>query len=93
VRRQLLADGLVVIQDADLAADELRHTDRESVGARARIIEGAAWLGLRLDTAANPRGPGIVSAADSAVAALVLRTGEEAVIAGHTARLTGVGVG
>ena len=60
---------------------------------RARIIEGAAWLGLRLDTAANLRGPGVVSAADSAVAALVLRTGEEAVIAGHTARLTGVGVG
>ena len=60
---------------------------------RARIIEGAAWLGLRLDAAANLRGPGLVSTADSAVAALVLRTGEEAVIAGHTARLTGVGVG
>ena len=60
---------------------------------RARIIEGAAWLGLRLDTAANLRGPGVVSAADSAAAALVLRTGEEAVIAGHTARLTGGGVG
>jgi acetate kinase len=60
---------------------------------RARIVEGAAWLGLRLDAAANLRGPGVVSTADSAVAALVLRTGEEAVIAGHTARLTGVGVG
>jgi len=58
---------------------------------RARIVEGAAWLGLRLDAAANLRAPGVVNTADSAVAALVLRTGEEAVIAGHTAQLTGVG--
>jgi acetate kinase len=58
---------------------------------RARLLDGARWLGLRLDAEANlQRAPGRISAVDSSVQALVLRTGEEAVIAGHTARLTGV---
>ena len=58
---------------------------------RARLLDGARWLGLRLDAGANlQRAPGRISTVDSSVQALVLRTGEEAVIAGHTARLTGV---
>ena len=58
---------------------------------RARLLDGARWLGLRLDAEANlQRPPGRISTVDSNVQALVLRTGEEAVIAGHTARLTGV---
>ncbi|MEI6028064.1 MAG: acetate/propionate family kinase [Betaproteobacteria bacterium] len=58
---------------------------------RARLVDGARWLGLRLDAEANlQRAPGRISTVDSSVQALVLRTGEEAVIAGHTARLTGV---
>ena len=58
---------------------------------RARLVDGARWLGLRLDAEANlQRPPGRISTVDSNVQALVLRTGEEAVIAGHTARLTGV---
>jgi len=57
---------------------------------RARIVEGARWLGLRLDADANRRVPGVITTADSPVQALVLRTGEEAVIAGHTARLAGL---
>jgi acetate kinase len=58
---------------------------------RARLLDGARWLGLRLDDEANlQRAPGRISTVDSSVQALVLRTGEEAVIAGHTARLTGV---
>jgi acetate kinase len=56
---------------------------------RARIVEGARWLGLRLDADANRRVPGVITTADSPAQALVLRTGEEAVIAGHTGRLTG----
>ena len=54
---------------------------------RARVIEGAAWMGLALDSAANGSGRGLVSAAHSAVQIRVLRTNEEAVIAGHTARI------
>ena len=58
---------------------------------RARLLDGARWLGLRLDAEANlQRAPGRISTVDSSVQALVMRTGEEAVIAGHTARLTGV---
>jgi acetate kinase len=65
-----------------------------SAGLRARIVQGARWLGLQLDDEANhlgPRGPGRITTDDSPVQALVLRTNEEAVIARHTARLTGVG--
>jgi acetate kinase len=61
-----------------------------AVALRARIIEGAAWLGLRLDEKANAQGPGRISAADSPVRALALRTNEEAVIAQHTARWVGL---
>ncbi len=54
---------------------------------RARIMGGAGWLGLRLDTEANARGDSTISAPNSGVAVQVLRTNEEAVIARHTARL------
>ena len=55
---------------------------------RARVIEGAAWLGLKLDQQANAaKAPGRISADGSAVAAWVLRTDEERVIARHTAAL------
>jgi len=54
---------------------------------REHIVEGAAWLGLRLDPEANARGPGTITIQGSPVQALVMKTNEEAVIAGHTARL------
>ena len=54
---------------------------------RARIVEGAAWLGLKLDTQANRRGHGVISASDSAVTVQVLHTNEESVLARHTARV------
>ncbi|MFT3819996.1 MAG: acetate/propionate family kinase [Rubrivivax sp.] len=58
---------------------------------RAKVIEGAAWLGLRLDAQANAaKAPGRISAGGSAVAAWVLRTDEERVIARHTAALVPV---
>ncbi len=53
---------------------------------RERIVLGAAWLGMKLDAAANQRGVGRISATDSPVVVQVLRTNEEAVIARHTAR-------
>ncbi len=54
---------------------------------RARIVEGAGWMGMKLDTPANRRGSGFISSADSLVPVQVLHTDEEAVIARHTARL------
>ncbi len=50
---------------------------------RAGVVEGCAWLGARLDPAANARGTGAVSAADSAIAVRVIPTSEEAMIARH----------
>jgi acetate kinase len=50
---------------------------------RSRIVETAAWMGLRLDAAANAAGECRINAADSAVQLRVMRTNEEAVIARH----------
>ncbi len=55
---------------------------------RARVVDGAAWMGLALDADANTRVPGCITTAASAVSAWVLRTDEEGVIARHTAAVT-----
>ena len=54
---------------------------------RLRILDSARWLGLRPDPNANGRGAGCITVDGSPVKALVIRTNEEAIIAGHTARL------
>lgn len=56
---------------------------------RARICRRAAWLGLRLDEGANLTNGPRISAQDSSVAAWVVPTDEEAIIAQHTAELVG----
>jgi acetate kinase len=58
-----------------------------SAGLRARIAERLAWLGVRLDPAANAEGRTRISSADSAVAAFVIPTDEELMIAQHTLAL------
>ena len=57
---------------------------------RARIVEGTAWLGARLDSAANDRNTGQISTGDSAIRILVVPTDEERIIARHTQALTAV---
>ena len=54
---------------------------------RARVCHDAAWLGLALDAEANARGGPRISREDGPVAAWVVPTDEEAVIALHTRRL------
>ncbi|HEV3302149.1 MAG TPA: acetate/propionate family kinase [Planctomycetaceae bacterium] len=54
---------------------------------RARICRGSAWLGLELDEAANERGGPGIAQPDSPVAAWVIATDEERVIADHTRRI------
>lgn len=54
---------------------------------RARICRGAAWLGLRLDEAANLRGGPRISTPDSQVSAWVIPTDEERMIAEHTLKV------
>jgi acetate kinase len=54
---------------------------------RARICRGAAWLGLRLDEAANRAGGPRISTQDSKVSAWVIPTDEERMIAEHTLKV------
>jgi len=51
---------------------------------RARVCEGAAWLGVRIDAGANEAGATRIDAPDSAVAVRVIPADEEAVIAAQT---------
>ncbi|QUD86490.1 acetate/propionate family kinase [Phenylobacterium montanum] len=54
---------------------------------RRRVCERLAWLGARLDPAANASGQGPIQAKDSRIALWVVPTDEEAMIARHTADL------
>jgi acetate kinase len=64
-----------------------------SADVRARVCEGAGWLGLRLDPEANAEGQSRISRAESPVTAWVIPTNEELMIATHTRDiLTGRGV-
>jgi acetate kinase len=54
---------------------------------RARVCRDAAWLGLELDEAANANGGPRISTANSRVAAWVIPTNEELMIARHTRHL------
>jgi acetate kinase len=85
-----------VLRELVALAAALRGLDRivftggigeNAASLRARIVAGGAWLGWRLDAAANASASARVSAPDSSVDVLVLHTNEEAVIARHTARL------
>lgn len=58
-----------------------------SAAIRKMACEHAAWLGLTLDEAANAAGTGRISLPDSCVAAWVIPTDEELVIARQTASL------
>jgi acetate kinase len=54
---------------------------------RARVCRDAAWLGLELDAAANDAGGPRISRLGSRVAAWVIPTNEELMIAQHTRRV------
>src|SRR5262249_14321137 len=60
-----------------------------SAAIRARVCHDAAWLGLELDEAANGAGGPRISRPESRVAAWVIPTNEELMIAQHTRRLLG----
>jgi len=57
------------------------------MATRAEVAGGCAWLGLVLDETRNTRGAGRISSAQSAIAAWVVPTDEERMIACHTAEL------
>ena len=51
---------------------------------RERVCRDAAWLGIELDAEANATGGPRISTASSRVAAWVIPTNEELMIARHT---------
>jgi acetate kinase len=55
-----------------------------SASVRARIGDRIAWLGARLDAAANEAGKPLISTPDSRVPVYVVPTDEELMIARHT---------
>lgn len=59
------------------------------VKTRSEILEGCRWLGVRLDEARNAGGQQIISTEDSGIAALVVPTNEETMIARHTSSVLG----
>jgi acetate kinase len=54
---------------------------------RARVLEDAAWLGVKPNTRANAKGGPRISAARSRVSAWAIPTNEELMIARHTRRV------
>jgi acetate kinase len=58
-----------------------------AAAVRARVCRDAAWLGLELDEAANQAGGPRISRPESRVAAWVIPTNEELMIAQHTRQL------
>ncbi len=58
---------------------------------RGRVAEKLRWLGVDLDPAANGAGGPVISLPQSKVAAYVIATDEELMIARHTAALLGKG--
>jgi acetate kinase len=61
-----------------------------SAEVRRRIVEASAWLGLALDEEANASHRTRISAAGSKVAAFVIPTNEELMIARHMGALLGL---
>ncbi|HMA07391.1 MAG TPA: acetate/propionate family kinase [Ramlibacter sp.] len=57
---------------------------------RAQVCAQSAWLGIRLDPAANDAGGPRISAPGSPVSVWVLPTNEELMVARHTFALTGL---
>jgi len=57
---------------------------------RERVCRDAGWLGAELDPAANAKGEPCITTTRSRVAAWVVRTDEELMIARHTQRILGM---
>jgi acetate kinase len=60
---------------------------KHAAPVREQVCRQLSWLGLELDAAANAGGAQRLSTATSHVAALVIPTNEEWILARHTARL------
>jgi acetate kinase len=57
---------------------------------REEVLTGMAWLGVRFDAAANAVNAQRISTPDSRTTALVIKTNEERMIAGHAVAVAGL---
>ena len=57
---------------------------------RGEVLTGMEWLGVALDPAANAANAPRISAAGSKTLALVVKTNEERMIAGHAVNVAGL---
>ena len=62
-----------------------------AAAVREVVCRDAAWLGIKLDRAANARNGPMISTPDSRVAVWVIATDEESMIARHTRDVLGLG--
>ena len=62
-----------------------------AAAVREVVCRDAAWLGVKLDRAANARNGPMISTPDSRVAVWVIATDEESMIARHTRDVLGLG--
>jgi acetate kinase len=85
-----------IVQQMGRLAAALRGVDgivftggigENAAALRERVLTSCSWLGVRLRQQAQTRGEALLTAADSAVTAWVIRTDEEAVIARHARRV------
>jgi len=73
-------DGIVFTAGVGENADQIR----------AAVCKGCSWLGLALDEAANQRHGPLITKAGSRVAAYVMKTDENLIIARHTRNVLGM---
>ena len=88
---EIAARELAVMAAALRGIDALVFTGgigENAAVVRQRIVQACAWLGMRLDDAANAAGQRQIDAAGSAVKLRVMHTDEEAVIARQALALT-----
>ncbi len=84
--RRYIGEYLVLLEgvDAIAFAGGIGQSDAE---LRAEVLGSLAFLGMKVDEAHNQAHAAIISADDSSIAALVVRTNEEIVVARETMRV------
>jgi acetate kinase len=88
--KRYIGEYLVLLEGAD-AITFTGGIGQRDAELRGEVLRSLAFLGVRLDDGANAAGALRITAPDSAIAALVMETNEELVVARETIRVLGGG--